>query len=63
MTHFGCQHECADCATPKACQFLRDFDAAREEERRSAQMIGGVLLAMLVVVTAGTTAFLLFNVF
>lgn len=63
MTHFGCQHECEHCNTPKACAFLREFDERRDEERRSAQMIGGVLLAMLVVVTAGTTAFLLFQVF
>lgn len=63
MNAYGCQHECADCATPKACAFLREFDERRDEERRSAQMIGGVLLAMLVVVTAGTTAFLLFQVF
>lgn len=63
MTHFGCQHECEHCTTPQACAFLREFDERRDEERRSAQMIGGVLLAMLVVVTAGTTAFLLFNVF
>lgn len=63
MKAHGCQHECADCATPKACQFLRDFDAAREEERRSAQMLGGVLLAVLVVAVSLGTAFLLFNVF
>lgn len=62
MKAYGCQHECADCATPKACQFLRDFDAAREEERRSAQMLGGVLLAVLVVACVAATALVIFKV-
>lgn len=63
MTHFGCQHECEHCNTPKACAFLREYDAARDEERRSAQMLGGVLFAVLVVAVSLGTTFLLFQVF
>lgn len=53
MKPYGCQHECADCGTPKACAFLREFDERRDEERRSAQMLGGVLLVVLLICTAG----------
>lgn len=49
----GCEHECSDCPNPHTCAFLRDFDARREEELRSTEMLGGVLLWVLVVCIAG----------
>lgn len=63
MKYYACQQECEHCTTPQACQYLREYDAAREEERRSAQMLGGVLLAVLVVAVSLGTTFLLFQVF
>lgn len=53
MTNYGCAEPCEHCTTPQACQFLREFDERRDEERRSAQMLGGVLLAVLVLCIAG----------
>lgn len=63
MKYYACQHECEHCNTPKACAFLREFDERRDEERRSAQMLGGVILAVLVVAVSLGTTFLLFQVF
>lgn len=54
VSQYGCQHECDACATPQTCEFLREFDARRDEERRSAQMLAGVLLWMLIVATCLT---------
>lgn len=54
MKPYACSEPCSDCDTPGACEFLRDFDARREEERRSAQMLAGVLLWMLIVATCLT---------
>lgn len=58
MKPYGCQHECADCATPKACAFLREFDERRDEERRSAEMLAGVLLVVLFVAVSGVAVLL-----
>lgn len=53
MKRYACSEPCDGCDTPGACAFLRDFDARREEELRSTQMLGGVLLWVLVVCIAG----------